>query len=114
MAVTGTLNLDGTLLGLPSGSKDVHLQWVITNGTGDITTANLAAGDNFLVIRSGTTVVCIVPPPGNAVALTLKGAGGDTGISLKPALPTVIGWNGGGTMILNAAAPIAGLQVTCA
>lgn len=72
----------------------------------------LAAGDNAITAPGGGTTpkACtIVKPSGNTIAITLKGAGGDTGIPLDETDPDTI--SGGGPFILNAAAEIVGVRL---
>lgn len=54
-----------------------------------INVVDLVLGDNTITIPIGSldvkaTVCYIVPPSGNTTALTLKGAGADTGIAMNP------------------------------
>jgi hypothetical protein len=60
---------------------------------GSVTVHTLNAGDNTITVPTGGTTVkgaTIVPPAGNAQAITLKGVGGDTGIPLSKLDPTSI------------------------
>ena len=54
------------------------------------TSATLAAGFNTIPVPTGVTGVKIKPPPSSAVALTLKGITGDTGIPIAPAAPSYL------------------------
>ena len=84
---------------------------------GAITLHSLAAGDNTITapVSAGITVrgACILPPAGNAAAITLKGVGGDTGIPLSKLDPTSLAFEAGApaTFILNAGAIITGLRI---
>lgn len=77
---------------------------------------DLAGGDNTVTApaSSGSTLagVTIMPPAGNTEAITLKGAGGDTGIALHKTDPTSLGLDPGVTsFILNAAGAVVGLRL---
>lgn len=61
------------------------------------TSATLAAGFNAIPVPSGVTRVKIKPPPSSAVALTLKGVTGDTGIPISPAEPSYLSLPTGAT-----------------
>ena len=65
---------------------------------------SLSSGDNTITVPTGTKGFLIVPPSASAVAKKLKGAGGDTGFGLAPALPSAIMVpTGTATIIINAA-----------
>jgi len=51
---------------------------------------DLASGANTIDVPSDATGVTLIPPTGNAVAITLKGISGDTGIALHLTNPTFI------------------------
>ncbi len=75
----------------------------------------LASGDNTITVPGGgsTPKSCtIVKPSGNAVAIKIKGAGGDTGVRLHDTDPDTISLDGSVTsFILNAAAQIVGVRL---
>lgn len=67
----------------------------------------LTAGDNTLAVPAGATGVVVTFPTGNNVLVKLKGAGGDSGISLHKTDPLSMGIDSTQTtVILNAAAPV--------
>ncbi len=82
---------------------------------GSVTIHSLAAGDNTITVPTGGSTVkgaTIVPPAGNVNAITLKGVGGDTGISLSKLDPTSIGFETApANFVLNAGAIINGLRI---
>lgn len=81
-----------------------------------ITVHHLNAGDNTITVptSAGITVkgATIVPPAGNAQAITLKGVGGDTGVILSKLDPTSLGFEAApANFILNAGGAIEGLRI---
>jgi hypothetical protein len=75
---------------------------------------NLASGANTITapVAAVATRLTIVPPAGNALLITLKGVGGDTGIPLHKTDPTSIAIDSSVvTLILNAANTINGVRV---
>lgn len=92
MAVTATRTVTIAYSGDVSGTNSLP---AANNAVspGSVTVHSLAAGDNTIVIPTGGTTVkgaTIVPPSGNAQAITLKGAGADTGIPISKLDPTSI------------------------
>lgn len=88
----------------------VELQWSFVTARGDVTTINLAGGDNTISTPAGTQLVAIKPPTTNSQALKAKGAGADTGWTLQPNIPAIFTWSAG-TLIINAAGPVTGVLV---
>src|SRR6266446_2178447 len=96
MAFTSTFNGTVTLASTDESmneSKGVHF----ANNTTSIAQSDvvdLANGFNAITVpvSTGLTVkgVILQPPPTNAIALTLKGVTGDTGIALSKLNPTVL------------------------
>lgn len=86
-----------------------------SNGNSPLTALpmDLASGDNTLSVPSAAAGVVFVPPNDNAVALTLKGDAGDTGIALAKTLPAVVTLNtpGSGTVIVNAGGSVTGCKL---
>src|SRR5579863_9172690 len=67
-----------------------------TNAAGSVPgSITCATGFNAITAPATCLGVTIVPPPGNAVTLTLKGVTGDTGILLSPTQPTVLSFTSG-------------------
>lgn len=54
------------------------------------TSATLANGFNTVSVPAGVIGVLIKPPPTSAIALTLKGITGDTGVPISPSTPTYL------------------------
>ena len=103
MAITGTVRASGTLLGLAGGSKQLEIEWVIGTGIANIQSLTFAT-NTTVTIPSGTTLLVIVPPTGNANALTLKGVAGDTGVAMHKTKPTIIALDSSPTVVVNAGA----------
>lgn len=83
---------------------------------GSVTVHDLASGDNTITIPSSTGITVkaatIIPPSDNTEAITLKGAGADTGIAISKTDPTSIAFETAPTnFVLNAGAAIAGLRI---
>lgn len=96
---------------LPDGDFPVSLAWTFATATGTrLSNQTLAAGDNSFTPVAGTSLFILVPPTNNVVVLKAKGAGGDTGITLQPAIPTVLTWSAG-VVIINAASQVTGVDV---
>lgn len=94
MAATSTRTISTVFSGDVNGTET---QNAATNGASPacITVQNLASGNNTITPPSANGVtlqgVTIVPPVGNAVGLTLKGVGADTGIVIHKTDPTSLG-----------------------
>lgn len=72
----------------------------------------LASGANTITPPAGFTSATIVPPAANAVAITLKGVTGDTGVRLHNTDPTSIGLDSSvASFCLTAGAGIAGVRI---
>lgn len=82
---------------------------------GSVTVHTLSAGDNTITVPTGGTTVkgaTIVPPAGNAQAITLKGIGADTGIPLSKLDPTSIAFEAApANFVLNAGGTINILRI---
>lgn len=80
-----------------------------------VTIHSLAAGDNTITVPTGGATVkgaTIIPPAGNVQAIILKGAGGDTGITLSKLDPASISFETApASFILNAGGIITGLRI---
>lgn len=71
------------------------------------TLVSLSTGNNAVSVPAGATAVTIVKPPGNAVALKLKGVSGDTGVTLNLSDPDSISLDPSTTtFVLNAGAAV--------
>ena len=114
MAVTATRVITIAFTGDISGSNSPQAQ---SNGSspGSITIHSLAPGDNTITVPTGGSTVkgaTLIPPSGNANAITLKGVGGDTGIAISKVDPTSIGFETApANFVLNAASTIAGMRI---
>jgi hypothetical protein len=97
------VNLSGVKTGLPSGLKQIGP--IITFNpttigfTQDLTTVS---GNNTVTVPTGATGFILIPPAGNMTPIVLKGASGDTGVSLHLTDPSKISLaSGQTTVILN-------------
>lgn len=82
----------------------------IATPIGSIISQALASGANTILIPAGTSLICIQPPPGNTIVITLKGVTGDTGIALHKTNPFVISQDpaaNAASFVLTAASAIA-------
>src|SRR5262245_62094454 len=115
MAITGSLTLQGTLLGLPGGSKSPFVAWTISAGVGTILVTDVATGSGTTItVPSGNpTLAIITPPTGNLNVLTAKGVSGDTGIALRKNLATPLTLDTGVTSFVLTATggTIAGVEI---
>lgn len=93
---TATLRIDGTIASEPSGSETIGPLYVTSAAACyQKQVLILASGTNTITLPTGTgmptpTGCIIIPDSANAVALTLKGVAGDTGITLSLTKPTVL------------------------
>ncbi len=110
MVATALIGITGTVTGLPSGSKVVSAALASAAAVGQTTEVVLAGGDNTIAVPVGSSAALILPPAANAQALKLKGAAGDTGVSLAPGEPTLLAFPtpAQASFILNAAGQTAG------
>jgi hypothetical protein len=114
MAVTSNVNLQLDF------TNDVVLtellRWASNAASpGQVTVVNLSSGNNTVNIPTAgaSTIagVLIVPPASNAVAMTLKGVNGDTGIALGLTNPTVISLATSVTsFVINAGGAVTGVR----
>jgi len=83
MAGSATIAFSTAVTGLATGTKTVTpTPVVLTTAVADITgDIDLAIGDNTISVPSGATYV-VLEFPITAGTITLKGAGGDTGVQL--------------------------------
>lgn len=87
-----------------------------TQAPGDIDILSLSTGANTITLPTGGSTpkgAVIIPPSGNAVALTLKGVGGDTGIALNKTEPAIVTFDSPppASFVINAAAVVNGLRI---
>lgn len=107
MAVTGTLELDGTISGLPEGESRIQLAWAISTTGAFPSYVGLQSGDNTFTIPTGCTVALLIPPAVNAVVVRLGGA---TGPKIQPAKPTLHAV-ADTSLVINAASAVAGFRL---
>lgn len=102
---TSTITISGTKTGLPSGTAQINTGPVVNyTATGADTVLTPALGDNTIAVPTGSLGAIILPAVGSAT-LKLKGAAGDTGVTLHPTNPTMISFPAGtSSLLLNASA----------
>lgn len=77
-----------------------------------ISFVTLASGANTITPPAGFNSCTIIPPVSNAVAITLKGVTGDTGVRIHNTDPTSIGLDSSvGSFCLTAGSSIAGVRL---
>ena len=85
------------------------------NSNVQISAYDLSSGDNTITAPTNPVPsgAMIIPPTTNTNAITLKGAAGDTGVSLDPAAPSHISFPDAGVsdFILNAGGTISDLKI---
>lgn len=104
MTVQASVTISGTVSGLSTGSKTIGPIIVPVPGSptdatsGQITTLQLASGDNTILIPSTSTQVAIIVfSSQSATTKKLKGVGGDTGIVLDSNGANLLTFVGGGS-----------------
>ena len=90
--MAGNLTLGGFLNGLPMGQLNVGPFTIVANAGNNLaaTEITLANGFNSITVPTWAVGVIIIPSPTNAVAMTLKGITGDTGILLALVTPSFL------------------------
>lgn len=111
MSKTVTTNTTVTLSGDGFGGAPLFSESVQNLSGNSPGSAALVTGFNSIAVPATALGVTIVPPPGSAVTLTLKGITGDTGIPIDPANSTRLKWTAGQVATLGIAA---GANVTVA
>jgi len=117
MAAASTRNIVITFTG------DIQYNQTFSAGSnatapGDIDVVTLAVGNNTITVPNIAALAVgkgctIVPPAGNVNTITLKGVGGDTGISLHKTDPTSITFDSPppANFVLTAGAQIDGVRL---
>lgn len=86
MAGVATINIQYTVAGGPQAFAPTPP--VIAAPIGAVTSVVLANGANTILIPSGTSYICILPPSTNTIALLLKQTTGDAGLKMSKVNPT--------------------------
>lgn len=76
------VNISGTSADVAPGTQQVNINITIATPVGQVLKQALASGLNTITIPTGTSLIMVQLPVGNAVAVTLKGVTGDTGIPI--------------------------------
>jgi hypothetical protein len=96
--------------GLYPESIPLDLQWSNLNSPGQLQTVTLNSGDNTLTVPTGTVLIAIKPPAGNGTVLKLRAAGPIDVFTLQANMAGLFPWSAG-TVTINAAASVAGVQL---
>jgi hypothetical protein len=90
--MAGSVTIQGLLTGTTSGTQYVGPFVLVPNAAGNYATTEvtLASGANTITVPSWAAFAIIIPPTANAVALTLKGVTGDTGILIDLTSPSLL------------------------
>lgn len=110
MSKTLAVSTNVSLSGDGWGGAPLFSETLQNTAGGLPTTANLVSGNNTVAVPATALGVLIVPPPTNALALTLKGAAGDTGIAIDSNASTRLMFNAAGAVasfVLNAGGTVA-------
>jgi len=68
---------------------------------GQIQLLELTTGANTISVPDDTVAAVVIPPVINTETITLKGISGDTGVSLHPSNPSLIGLNAVSSFVLT-------------
>lgn len=90
MATSGSWRIYGSVTGLSSGTRAVDVSITASATAVDAASTLTINGFSAVTIPTGATAVLIIPPTGNANAITLKGVTGDTGVPLSLTKPSAI------------------------
>ena len=91
MAKTSTTQITVTTTGDGVTSTDAPAATVNTAApSGGPVAVALSAGDNTITVPSNAVGMVVIPPAASTNAKKLKGAGGDTGFSLRPNEPAAL------------------------
>lgn len=90
--MAGRVTIQASLNELPQGSVTIAPLTISPNtqnlyGSGVYT---LAEGANSIIVPDFAAGVIITPTATNTIAITLKGASGDTGIPISPSAPILL------------------------
>ena len=114
MAVTANLNYALTF----TGDAETRDNFGISENQaspGQNQVIDLSSGDNVITVPTGgsslAVAIIIIPPPANAITLTLKGDASDIGIALGLTDPTSIAVNSISSFIINAGGSVVGLRL---
>jgi hypothetical protein len=114
MAASAQRKITLTYTGDVAGIEDINAAINLASPA-QIQIVTLAIGDNTITAPGGgaTPKACtIVKPSSNAIAIKLKGIGGDTGVRLHNTDPDVISIDPATTtFVLNVAAEVVGVRL---
>src|SRR5215475_613989 len=101
---SGRAILQAHIDGVLPESIPLDFQWTLL-GVLEILPTSLGSGDNTVTVAAGTKLIILIPPTTSSATLKVKGAGGDTGITMRPAEPSPIPWSAG-SVIINASSSV--------
>jgi len=92
--MAGQIVIQGQLTGIPLGYVNVGPFTIVANAGNnlEVLTTTLTIGYNSFTVPTWAVGVIIEPSVTNAVAMTLKGATGDTGQLLSLTSPTILSY----------------------
>lgn len=112
---TANLTITGSITGAPVGNQHIGPLSIHNDlAGGAVTELSSVSGDNTITVPSGGTYrgALIVPPVGNTAVIKIKGAAGDTGVSIHPTDPYYHSMAAGVTsFILNVNAASVALEI---
>lgn len=90
--MAGSVTIAGLLTGTTAGTQYPGPYTLTPNAAGNyaVTETTLASGANTITVPTWAALCIIAPPITNAVALTLKGVTGDTGILIDLTSPSLL------------------------
>src|SRR5215472_16476033 len=89
----GYAAISGLVTGTPAGTVTLGPYTIAANSLADFSSQTVSLtspGSTTITVPSFAAGVIIVPNTANTASLTLKGVGGDTGITIAPALPCLL------------------------
>lgn len=114
MATSAQRKITLTYTGDVAGVEDISAAVNLTSPA-QVQLVTLAIGDNVITAPTGgsTPTACTIrKPAGNAIALKIKGVGGDTGVRLHNTDPDTISIDAStASFIINAAAQVVGVRL---
>jgi hypothetical protein len=90
--MAGQVTIGGQLTGVPLGQINLPPFTIVANAANNLAQSSitLASGFNSISVPTWAVGVIIIPSVTNAVAMTLKGVTGDTGIPLSLTAPSCL------------------------
>lgn len=112
--MAGSVTVGGVLTGTLAGTQYIGPYTLNPTTTGNfaVTEVTLVSGANTISVPSWATVVLIIPPVTNTIALTQKGVSGDTGTAISPQAVSVLSFPSSppASFVVNAATTTTGVS----